>query len=184
MAVPMHRRTSRRCASEVFPKDGAGRRRRQRDHLGHVLPPGAVPNTLVSTFKFGMLGAGTSQALGAAAAFGRASRCAASSATAPWASIRRRSRPRCGNKAQVIYIVLCDKQWGMVKMNQQFMLRPLKTMLFKHLDPDETIKADLGEIRFDKLGAAMGAYGERVSDPKRAASRRCSGRSSLRRAAR
>jgi acetolactate synthase-1/2/3 large subunit len=54
----------------------------------------------------------------------------------------------------------------MVKMNQQFMLRPFKTMLFKHLDPDETIKADLGEIAFDKLGESMGAYGERVSDPK------------------
>jgi acetolactate synthase-1/2/3 large subunit len=53
----------------------------------------------------------------------------------------------------------------MVKMNQQFMLRPFKTMLFKHLDPDETIKADLGEIEFDKLGQAMGAHGERVSDP-------------------
>ena len=36
----------------------------------------------------------------------------------------------------------------------------------KQLDPDETIKADLGEIAFDKLGEAMGAYGERVSDPK------------------
>ncbi len=70
------------------------------------------------------------------------------------------------NQAQVIYIVLCDKQWGMVKMNQQFMLRPFKTMIFKHLDPHETIKADLGEIEFDKLGISMGAYGERVSDPK------------------
>ena len=54
----------------------------------------------------------------------------------------------------------------MVKMNQQFMLRPIKTMIFKHLDPDETIKADLGEIEFDKLGQSMGAHGERVSDPK------------------
>ena len=87
---------------------------------------------------------------------GRASRCAASSATARWAFIRRRSRPRCATSAQVIYLVLCDKQWGMVKMNQQFMLRPFKTMLFKHLDPDETIKADLGEIEFDKLGQSDG----------------------------
>jgi len=50
-------------------------------------------------------------------------------------------------------------------MNQQFMLRPFKTMIFKHLDADETIKADLGEIEFDKLGMSMGAYGERVSGP-------------------
>jgi len=51
-------------------------------------------------------------------------------------------------------------------MNQQFMLRPFKTLLFKHLDPEETIKADLGEIAFDKLGESMGAHGERVADPR------------------
>src|SRR5574340_529904 len=49
--------------------------------------------------------------------------------------------------------------------SQQFMLRPIKTMLMKHLDADETIKADLGEIEFDQLGRSMGAYGERVADP-------------------
>ena len=29
----------------------------------------------------------------------------------------------------------------------------------------ERMEADLGEIKFDKLGESMGAYGERVSDP-------------------
>ena len=29
---------------------------------------------------------------------------------------------------QILYIVLADKQWGMVKMNQQFTLKPLKTL--------------------------------------------------------
>ena len=70
------------------------------------------------------------------------------------------------NRAQVIYIALCDKQWGMVKMNQHFMLRPCKTMLLKHLDPHQTINADLGEIAFDKLAQSIGAHGERVSDPR------------------
>jgi acetolactate synthase-1/2/3 large subunit len=53
----------------------------------------------------------------------------------------------------------------MVKMNQQFALKPIKTLIKKSLGPDETIKADLGEIRFDKLAEAMGAHGERVADP-------------------
>ncbi|MEE4303261.1 MAG: thiamine pyrophosphate-dependent enzyme, partial [Wenzhouxiangella sp.] len=70
------------------------------------------------------------------------------------------------NKLKVIYLVLCDKQWGMVKMNQQFSLRPLKTLMFKSLGPEETIKADLGEIAFDRVAEAMGAHGERVSDAR------------------
>ena len=54
----------------------------------------------------------------------------------------------------------------MVKMNQQFTLKPLKTLIFKSLGPDETIKADLGEIPFDGLAQSMGAHGERVADPR------------------
>jgi acetolactate synthase-1/2/3 large subunit len=124
-----------------------------------------VPNTVISTFKFGMLGAGTSQAVAAALARpGKPVCCIIGDGAMGFHSQEVETAIR--NKAQVVYIVLCDKQWGMVKMNQQFMLRPFKTMLFKHLDPDETIKADLGEIEFDKLGQAMGAHGERVSDPK------------------
>jgi acetolactate synthase-1/2/3 large subunit len=42
-------------------------------------------------------------------------------------------------------------------------------------DHSRTINADLGEIAWDQLGASMGAYGERVSDPKdlEPALRRC-----------
>jgi acetolactate synthase-1/2/3 large subunit len=124
-----------------------------------------VPNTLLSTFKFGMLGAGMAQAVGAAIARpGTPVCCIIGDGAFGFHSQEVETAVRTG--AQVIYIVLCDKQWGMVKMNQQFMLRPFKTMIFKHLDPHETIKADLGEIEFDKLGQSMGAYGERVSDPK------------------
>jgi acetolactate synthase-1/2/3 large subunit len=124
-----------------------------------------VPNTVLSTFKFGMLGAGMAQAVGAAVAQpGKPVCCIIGDGAMGFHPQEIETAVR--NKAQVIYIVLCDKQWGMVKMNQQFMLRPFKTMLFKHLGPEETIKADLGEIEFDKLGQSMGAYGARVSDPK------------------
>jgi acetolactate synthase-1/2/3 large subunit len=67
------------------------------------------------------------------------------------------------NHLPVIYIVLCDKQWGMVKMNQQFTLKPFKTLIRKSLSPEETINADLGEIQFDRLAQSMGAHGERVA---------------------
>ncbi len=124
-----------------------------------------VPNTVLSTFKFGMLGAGMAQAIAAAIARpGKPVCCIIGDGAFGFHPQEIETAVR--NNAQVIYIVLCDRQWGMVKMNQQFMLRPFKTMLFKHLDPHETIKADLGEIAFDDLARAMGAHGERVADPR------------------
>jgi acetolactate synthase-1/2/3 large subunit len=124
-----------------------------------------VPNTVLSTFKMGMLGAGISQAIGAAVARpGKPVCCIIGDGAMGFHPQEIETAIR--NRAQVVYIVLCDRQWGMVKMNQQFMLRPFKTLLFKHLDPDETIKADLGEIAFDRLGESMGAHGERVADPR------------------
>ena len=124
-----------------------------------------VPNTVLSTFKFGMLGAGMAQAVGAAVARpGVPVCCIIGDGAMGFHPQEIETAVRVG--AQVVYIVLCDRQWGMVKMNQQFMLRPIKTMLFKHLGPEETIKADLGEIRFDDLARSMGAHGERVADPK------------------
>jgi acetolactate synthase-1/2/3 large subunit len=124
-----------------------------------------VPNSVLSTFKFGMLGAGMAQAVGAAVAHPRKPVCCIIGDGA-MGFHPQEIETAVRNKAQVIFIVLCDKQWGMVKINQQFMLRPFKTMLFKQLGPEETINADLGEIEFDKLGQSMGAYGSRVSDPR------------------
>jgi acetolactate synthase-1/2/3 large subunit len=69
------------------------------------------------------------------------------------------------NGLQVIWLVVCDKQWGMVKINQQFKLKPIKTLVKGTLSPEETINTDLGEIEFDALARAMGAHGERVADP-------------------
>lgn len=124
-----------------------------------------VPNRVVSTFKFGHLGAGMAQAVGAALALPQKPVCCIIGDGA-FGFQMQEVETAVRVKAQVVYIVLADRQWGMVKMNQQFMLRPFKTLLFKKLDPEETIAADLGEIAFDKLGQAMGAHGERVSDPK------------------
>ncbi len=166
MAIPMHPAHIGAVCDELFPPESVlvadGGNATIWAMFYHRV---AVPNTVLSTFKFGMLGAGMAQAVGAAIARpGLPVCCIIGDGAMGFHSQEVETAVR--NQAQVIYIVLCDKQWGMVKMNQQFMLRPFKTMIFKHLDPHETIKADLGEIEFDKLGISMGAYGERVSDPK------------------
>jgi acetolactate synthase-1/2/3 large subunit len=124
-----------------------------------------VPNTILSTFKFGMLGAGVAQATGAAVARpGTPVCCIIGDGAMGFHPQEVETAVRNGLK--VVFLVLCDKQWGMVKMNQQFALKPIKTLIKKSLGPDETIKADLGEIRFDELARAMGAHGERVADPR------------------
>ncbi|MDE2380316.1 thiamine pyrophosphate-binding protein, partial [Bradyrhizobium sp.] len=166
MAVPMNPAHIGNVCSDVFPEDTVlvadGGNAAIWAMFYHQVK---VPNTVLSTFKFGMLGAGMAQAVGAAVARpGKPVCCIIGDGAMGFHPQEIETAVR--NKAQIVFIVLCDKQWGMVKMNQQFMLRPFKTMLFKHLGPEETIKADLGEIEFDKLGQSMGAYGARVSDPK------------------
>lgn len=120
-----------------------------------------VPGTVVATFKFGMLGAGVAQALGIKAAHPeRHVYCLIGDGAMGFNQQEIETAVR--NRLNVTYIVCCDKQWGMVKMNQQFALKPLKTMLMKSLGPDETINADFSETQFDKLAESMGAHGERV----------------------
>ncbi len=119
------------------------------------------PLTMLSTFKFGMLGAGVAQALGAKVARpDRQVYCVIGDGAMGFNPQEIETAVR--NQLPVVYLVCCDKQWGMVKMNQQFTLRPFKTMIRKSLGPDETINADLNEIRFDKLAESMGGHGERV----------------------
>ena len=166
MAVPMNPAHVAHVCQQVFPEgtglvaDGGNA-----TIWAMFYHRAVVPNSIVSTFKFGMLGAGMSQAVAAAIARpGKPVCCIIGDGAMGFHSQEVETAVR--NKAQVIYIVLCDKQWGMVKMNQQFALKPIKTLIKKSLGPDETIKADLGEIRFDKLAEAMGAHGERVADPR------------------
>ncbi len=123
-----------------------------------------VPNTILSTFKFGMLGAGVAQALGAAVARPDLPVCCIIGDGA-MGFHPQEVETAVRNGLRVVYVVLCDKQWGMVKMTQSLALKPVKMLVKKSLDADENIKSDLGEIRFDDLGRSMGAHGERVADP-------------------
>lgn len=121
-------------------------------------------NSLLTTFKFGMLGAGVAQALGAqVAAPDRRVVCLIGDGAMGFHPQEVETAVR--NGLPVVYVVFVDKQWGMVKMNQQFALKPLKTVVRKSLSEEETINADFSEIRFDEVARAMGAHGERVSHP-------------------
>jgi len=124
-----------------------------------------TPNTIVGTPKMGHLGAGVSQALGAKAADpARQVYCIIGDGAMGFHQQEIETAVRYN--LPVIYLVLCDKQWGMVKMNQLFTLKPIKTLVMKTLSSTESINADIGETRFDELAEAMGAFGQRVSDPK------------------
>ena len=123
-----------------------------------------TPGSMLSTPKMGMLGAGCSQVLGAKVAFPHRPVYAIIGDGA-MGFHPQEIETAVRNGLAVIWVVVCDKQWGMVKMNQQFALNPVKTVLLRSLPADETINADLGEIEFDMLARSMGAYGERVSDP-------------------
>lgn len=152
-----------RACQEVFPKDSfvvldGGNTAVWANFYHECL----VPGTILATFKFGMLGAGVAQALGAKVAHpDRFVYCLIGDGAMGFNMQEIETAVR--NRLKVVYLVCCDKQWGMVKMNQQFALKPLKTLILKSLGPTETINADFQEIQFDKLAQSMGAHGERVS---------------------
>ena len=165
MAIPMHPAHIGAACRELFPPESVlvadGGNATIWAMFYHQV---SVPNTVLSTFKFGMLGAGMAQAVGAAIARpGLPVCCIIGDGAMGFHPQEIETAVR--NDLPVVYVVVCDRQWGMVKMNQQFALKPLKTLVMKSLGPDETINADLGEIRWDELARSMGAYGERVSDP-------------------
>jgi acetolactate synthase-1/2/3 large subunit len=123
-----------------------------------------TPGHGMSTPKMGMLGAGVSQTLGAQVARpDNQVYCIIGDGAMGFHVQEIETAVR--NNLPVTYLVVCDKQWGMVKMSQQIALRPLKTVIRKSLDEGETINADFNEIDFAKLAESMGAFGVRVDSP-------------------
>jgi acetolactate synthase-1/2/3 large subunit len=121
-----------------------------------------VPGCMLSTFKFGMLGAGVGQALGAKAALpDRQVYCILGDGAMGYHPQEIETAIR--NDLAVVFLVLCDRQWGMVKFGQGMALDPTRMTEQKSLPADQTINTDFEEIRFDLLAQSMGAHGERVS---------------------
>lgn len=128
-----------------------------------------VPNTLLTTNHMGHLGAGIGQALGAAVAFpDRPVYCIIGDGAMGFHCQEIETAVR--NNLKPIFLVVADKQWGMVKINQSFALKFYKSLwnfkvMGKALEPEETFNTELCEIQWNKLADSMGAHGERVSDP-------------------
>ncbi|MCK5800458.1 MAG: thiamine pyrophosphate-binding protein [Deltaproteobacteria bacterium] len=121
-----------------------------------------TPNTFLSTHKFGMLGAGVGQALGAKVARPDSPvYCIIGDGAMGFHPQEIETAVR--NGLHVTFLVLCDKQWGMVKATQAAGLNKLRKVA--GLGESDPINADLGEIAFDDLARSMGAHGERVSAP-------------------
>lgn len=121
----------------------------------------ARPDAIYSTFKFGMLGAGVGQALGVKAAQPqRPVVCIIGDGA--MAMHLQEIETAVREKLPVVYVVLCDKQWGMVKLTQQFGIGDLRAAM--GIETEGTINADFEEIRFHEVAIAMGAHGERVAD--------------------
>ena len=120
------------------------------------------PDALLSTFKFGMLGAGVSQALAGQIARPDAKVVCIIGDGAMGFHVQE-LETALRNGLPVIYLVLCDKQWGMVKLTQTIGLQMLRPAI--GTDQQGTINADFEEIEFDKVAEAMGCHGERVADP-------------------
>jgi len=163
--IPMHSALVAATCREVFDDDAVlvidGGNTALWTHFFHQV---RTPNTILTTPKMGMLGAGVSQTLGAKVARpDKQVYCIIGDGAMGFHPQEIETAVR--NNLAVIWIVICDKQWGMVKMNQQFALKPVKTLIRKSLSTDETINTELGEIQFDQLARSMGAYGERVADP-------------------
>lgn len=126
-----------------------------------------VPRSILSTFKFGMLGAGLGQALGAAvAAPDRRVCCLIGDGAFGMHASEIESAVRLG--LPIVFVVFVDGQWGMVKMSQQIAAAPIATiarkMILNTALPDGQIMyADFEACRYDQLATALGAHGEYVT---------------------
>lgn len=128
----------------------------------NLLHENRVPGCVVSTFKFGMLGAGVGQALGAKVAHpDRPVYCILGDGAMGFHPQELETAVR--HELPVVFLVLCDRQWGMVKFSQSMALDPEAMAQDRSLPAGTNLNTDFEEIRFDDLARSMGAHGERVS---------------------
>ena len=121
-----------------------------------------TPGCLLSTFKFGMLGAGPGQALGAKVACPERQVYAIVGDGAMGMHLQE-IETAVRHELPVVFLVLCDRQWGMVKFSQSMALDADTMNAKRTLPPGTTHGTDFSEIRFDELARSMGAHGERVA---------------------
>jgi acetolactate synthase-1/2/3 large subunit len=128
----------------------------------------SIPRTVLSTFKFGMLGAGMGQALGAAVAAPDQRVCVLTGDGA-FGMHASEVESAVRQNLPIVFVVFVDGQWGMVKMSQQIAAHPVATVVRKmltssNLPDDQIVYADFAPCRYDLMAEAFGAYGEHVTD--------------------
>jgi acetolactate synthase I/II/III large subunit len=124
------------------------------------------PGSVISTFKFGHLGAGVPQGLGARIAAPERPVCVLTGDGA-FGMQPQEIETAVRLDLPIVVVVLADRQWGMVKMSQQIAVAPLKTVarklvLDEPLPEGATVYADLMDVDYAAMARAMGAHGERV----------------------
>ena len=123
-----------------------------------------VPNTILTTSKFGMLGAGIGQTLGVNLADpNRKVFCIIGDGAMGYYVQEIETAVRNGLKP--IFLVASDKQWGMTKLTQEMSIDPATTMAKKGLPLEKLINTDLSMVYWDKLAESMGAFGARARTP-------------------
>lgn len=131
---------------------------------GNFYTPIFTPNTQLGTPHMGHLGAGVCQAVAACLARpGKQVYCIIGDGAMGFNMQEIETAVRY-NLAP-IFLVMNDRQWGMVKINQMVALEPVKHMFNTALGQDKTgtINTDLGNIAWDELARSMGAFGARVN---------------------
>ncbi len=121
------------------------------------------PHSVLSTLgKFGMLGAGVPQALGAkVAAPERFVACLTGDGAFGFHPQEIETAVRAG--LPVLVVVAVDRAWGMVKTTQEMTIDS-ETLFAQGKLPDEQhINTDFSEIRYDVMAQSMGGKGLRVS---------------------
>jgi acetolactate synthase I/II/III large subunit len=91
-----------------------------------------VPNTQLGTHHFGHLGAGAGQAMGAAVARPR-SQVFCITGDGAMGFHPQEIETAIRNDLRVIFLVCCDRQWGMVKLTESLGLDPVRTLARKFL---------------------------------------------------
>lgn len=122
-----------------------------------------APHSMVSTLgKFGMLGAGVPQALGAKkAAPERFVACLTGDGAFGMHPQEIETAVRVG--LPVLIVVAVDLAWGMVKTTQEMTIDSETLFSQGGLPDEQLINTDFSPIRYDLMAQSMGAKGMRVS---------------------
>ena len=121
------------------------------------------PHSLLSTFdKFGMLGAGVPQGLGAKVAEPQRF-VAVLTGDGAFGMHPQEIETAVRAGLPLLVVVVVDRAWGMVKTTQEMTLDSNALFSKGGVEPERLINTDFSEIRYDLMAQSMGGRGLRVS---------------------